>query len=163
VKAIEGDERLSANREKPIKEGKEMKSLTINLMLATAAMMVASAAASAQSMTVEIPFAFRANGAVLPPGSYNVNASVGENSFHLLNVEARKSVELASGIREDAPKEWISSHRPTLQFACGDGGCTLNRIWTATGSPAHVFSSPRNKEYASRSLAMVQIVGTRVK
>jgi hypothetical protein len=114
-------------------------------------------------MKAEIPFAFRANGAVMPPGTYRVDASVGENRFHLLNVEAHKSVVLASGIRQDAPKKWIDSQRPSLEFACVDGSYTLKRIWTATGSPAQAFSSPAKNEYASKSLALAQVVATKAK
>jgi hypothetical protein len=132
-------------------------------MLAAAAMMVASTVASAQSMRVEIPFTFRANGAVMPPGSYQVTSSIGEARFQLQNIQARKGIALVSAVSEDAPKQWVDARKPTLQFACGEGICSLKRIWTATGTPAHVFPIPAYKEYARSGLAMVQVVGTATK
>ena len=53
-----------------------MKSLTTNLMLAAAALIVVAGSASAQVMTAEIPFAFNANGAHLAPGTYRLTVVV---------------------------------------------------------------------------------------
>jgi hypothetical protein len=108
-----------------------MKRSTMNLMLAAAAMTVASTVASAQaSLVAEIPFTFRAAGALLPPGSYQVVTAEGESRFYISNWQNKSSVVLVSRVVDDAPKDWVRSGTPKLQFQCGGDGCALQRIWT---------------------------------
>ena len=58
-----------------------MKSVTMNAMLATAAWMVASTAASAAELKFDVPFAFQAGSKTMAPGKYVVRASNDEVHF----------------------------------------------------------------------------------
>ncbi len=57
-----------------------MKKLTTKFMIATAALVVAAGAASAQIMTASIPFEFRAGNRVMAPGTYRVDAFTAESA-----------------------------------------------------------------------------------
>jgi hypothetical protein len=70
------------------KEDTKMQSSTINLMLATAALMVASTVASAEDLKIQIPFAFQASGKVMAPGTYILRGSQDESHFMLSNVQS---------------------------------------------------------------------------
>src|SRR5579871_6522461 len=120
----------------PKKEGKEMKSSMVKLMLATAALMVASTVASAQTMMAEIPFAFQAGENVMAPGTYQVTAYDGQRWFLLVDLQSGRHVSLVSGTGHDPQPSREVTTDGALQFACGDGGCRLKTIWTNTGYPA---------------------------
>src|SRR5690242_5528593 len=65
-----------------------------NTILA-AATLVFAGAASAQTLTAEIPFAFRVNGALLAPGAYHFVATSnagGYTTYAVRNVDSRQSV-----------------------------------------------------------------------
>src|SRR5690348_9656660 len=53
-------------------EDETMTNLSNRMMIAAAAIAVAAGVASAQSMTAEIPFAFRAGEKMMPAGTYRV-------------------------------------------------------------------------------------------
>ena len=57
-----------------------MKNLTMKMMVAAAALVVAGGVASAQVMTAEIPFRFQAAGAWLEPGTYSINHISGSSA-----------------------------------------------------------------------------------
>jgi hypothetical protein len=140
-----------------------MKRSTMILMLAAAAMTAASTVASAQNtLSAEIPFSFRAAGALMPPGSYRVVPSDGESRFYLGNSDDKKSVLLVSRIVSDAPKDWVKAGSPKLQFLCGSDGCTLQRIWTGKAAAgAHVFPGPKQKQGAQ--LGVIRVVSAKAR
>jgi hypothetical protein len=133
-----------------------MKTSTMNLMLATAVMMVASTVSFAQNLRAEIPFSFRVGDKVMAPGSYEVHATNGEAMLYLHSEEGNSSALLAAGVKGDAPKAWIKAGRPSLGFECGEGPCVLQSIWTATGAPAHFYAKSGHKDERSR-LAVIQL------
>lgn len=133
-----------------------MKSLPINLMLATAVMMVASTAASAEDMKANIPFAFQAGGKVLAPGKYMIRSTSGESHFVLTNLESFESVILLPRGLQDPKREWTAADTGVLQFACSAGDCALKQIWTHRTFPAHEFPTPKTLDGKSTSLAVIR-------
>ena len=132
-----------------------MKRTTMNMMLATAALLVASAAASAQTLTAEIPFGFSAAGKLMPAGTYEVFASNGEQTIRLLNPQAKESVMVVGGIPQDPQKAWTAMEGGVLQFDCADG-CTLRTIWTRRGFPAHQVGASQRAGQPTR-LAVIRL------
>jgi hypothetical protein len=133
-----------------------MKSATINLMLATAALLVASTVASAEDMKVDIPFAFQAGGNVMAPGAYMVYGAPNEWHFMLVNVQSHEKVFLLSGALTDPPQHWRTAGGGMLQFECGDTGCALKRLWTGHAYPAQEFSTPKAQKGYYTRLAVVR-------
>ncbi len=144
-----------------------MKSLTTNLMLATAALMVASTVASAQTMTATIPFSFQAGRAVMAPGTYQLSNRGGERWFQLKNVESNKATYLMPLGTQDPPKEWqkagASPSTSFIGFACGDDHCVLKSTWIAQTDSAHEFASPKVQEGKLARLTMIRIVASSAK
>jgi hypothetical protein len=139
-----------------------MKSLTMNMMLAAAALMAGSTAVSAQTMKAEIPFAFKAHGKVMPAGQYNVYRAKDETSFTIRNAQSHESVMLLALAGEDAAKGWDSRNGGLLQFVCSEG-CTLQRIWTHQGYPVHELAPRKPVEGKSTRLAVIRLVVDKTK
>jgi hypothetical protein len=100
-----------------------MKSFTINLMLATAAVMVASSAAMAAGpVKFEILFAFPVGDKTMVPGAYTVRAADNEPFFVIANAQTGKKVFVSSVSPHDPQKEWRTSNGGALQFECGEEG-----------------------------------------
>jgi len=134
-----------------------MKRSTMNLMLAAAALLAASTAAPAQTMTAEVPFSFSAGGKVLPAGKYTVSASIGEKLFEVSNAKNHYSVLLNRGAEGDPQKEWTSGDGGVLLFDCSDG-CALRQIWTNRGYPSHrILSRHDSGESGSPRLAVIRL------
>ena len=139
-----------------------MKSLTMNMMLAAAALVAGSTAVSAQTMKAEIPFAFKAHGKVLPAGQYTVYRSNDETSFVIRNAESRESVMLLAMAGQQADKGWDTRNGGVLQFVCSEG-CTLQRIWTNKGFPVHELAPRQSVEGKSSRLAVIRMVVDKTK
>jgi len=122
-----------------------MKKLTTKLMIATAALVVAAGAASAQTMTAAIPFEFRAGGRVMEPGTYRIYSSrlSGVPIFRLLNVNLGESATLLGQVPVDPKKAWQAEGNPKLAFACTSGSCALAELWEGSGSHAYTFHGPK--------------------
>ena len=133
-----------------------MKCLTMNLMLATAALVVASSAASAADMKFEIPFAFQAAGKVMAPGTYRLHASNGEVQFSLKNEQSGTGVFFNAPAGHDPQKEWKLRNGGVMQFACSEGACALKQLWTNHGYPAYELSTPKAKEGKVTRLALIR-------
>jgi len=144
-----------------------MKSLTMNLMLAAGALMVASTVASAQTITATIPFTFHAGSAVMAPGTYELSNRGGERWFRLQNVESHKSIALIPLGTQDPPKAWqeagTSPGTSFIGFACGDDGCVLKRTWIAQTESAHEFATPKVEQGKLARLTMIRIVASSAK
>jgi hypothetical protein len=128
------------------KEGITMKKLTTRLMIATAALVVAAGAASAQTMTASIPFEFRAGNRVMAPGTYgvqNLSTLAGTPIFRLLNVNSGELVTLLPQAKDDPQKAWKAEGKPKLAFACTSGSCALAELWDGSGSYAYTFHRPK--------------------
>ncbi len=123
-----------------------MKKLTTRFMIATAVLVVAAGAASAQTTTASIPFEFRAGGRVMEAGTYRVNnLSARTNSpiFRLLNVYSGRSASLGIPAPGDPQKAWQAEGNPRLAFACTSGSCVLAELWAGPGSYAYTFHRPK--------------------
>jgi hypothetical protein len=143
-----------------------MKNLTMNL-IATAALMVASTVASAQTMTATIPFTFQAGRAVMAPGTYQLSNRAGERWFQLKNVDSNKAIYLAPLGTQDPPREWQSAAASPstsfIGFACGDDQCVLKSTWIAQTDSAHEFATPKVQEGKLAGLTMIRIVASSAK
>jgi hypothetical protein len=127
------------------KEGKTMKKLTTNLMIATAALVVTAGVASAQSMTASIPFEFRAGNRVMAPGTYqidNLNTLTGVPVYRLLDLHAGRSIAVLPQAPVNPQKGWAEGN-PKLVFACVSGSCALAEIWEGSGNHAYSFHGPK--------------------
>jgi hypothetical protein len=133
-----------------------MTNLTTNLMLAAIALAAVAGVASAQQFKAEIPFGFRAQGTMVPAGTYTVTTDTtsGSPSFLLRSVASGISILLVNAIPGDPNKAWESSGAAVLEFECGDSGCALNRLWSRRGTPAYTFSHP-NAEKGERTHSAV--------
>jgi hypothetical protein len=140
-----------------------MKSVTMNAMLATAAWMVASTAASAAELKFDVPFAFQAGNKVMAPGKYVVRASNDEVHFQIKNSQSADSVFLLSQGSDNPRKEWEALIGGVLQFECVEDRCTLRQVWTHDGFPAQVLPGPKPHKGQSTRVAFVRSAVERTK
>ena len=146
-----------------------MKSLTMNLMFAAAALMVASSAASSAAIAAmapevvkfEIPFAFQAAGKTMAPGTYRVRPANDKSYFTLSNVRSGETVYVNALAPHDPEKEWKSQDGGVLQLECGDGQCGLKQLWAGEGYPAVYISSPRGQAGKSTHVALIRSVNSK--
>ena len=123
-----------------------MKKLTTNLTIAAAALVVAVGAASAQTLTAEIPFAFRAGNQVMAPGTYRIDDLSGQTVTHVFRLSNMHSSQTAALIPQapvDPKKAWNANGNPRLAFECGSGRCALAELWAGPGSHAYTFPRPK--------------------
>jgi hypothetical protein len=106
-----------------------MKSLTMKLTMAAAALAALVGVSSAQTSRAEIPFAFRAGGAVMAPGTYHITEANSGKVFQLMNTTAGNGMLLLKPPANSPPKAWLADGNPRLVFECGRGRCALVEIW----------------------------------
>ncbi len=141
-----------------------MKSLTMNLMFAAAALVVASSVASstasaamtADVVKFEVPFAFQAGGKTMAPGTYTFRSTSNETYYTLSNVRSGEKVFVTAAAPHDPAREWKTQDGGALQFECTDGQCGLKQLWTGQGHPAFYLSSRRGNEGKSTHLALIR-------
>src|SRR5437763_15428597 len=105
-------------------------------LVMTAALAALAVGASAQSMKAEIPFPFRAGGAVLPAGSYRINLGTdGRPVVGVESLDTRKAVMVVTHYRSDVPRD-VAAGAPKLWFACTAANCVLTRVWNGEGPTA---------------------------
>jgi hypothetical protein len=138
-----------------------MKRLTMNCMLAAAALTAVATSASAQSMKAEIPFAFQAGAARLAPGAYTVkmNRGVGARFFEIRNADTGKGVLV--GVRSDGDvlKAWQADGKPRLQFECGGARCVLRQLWEGGGGRVYGIQGPafsRDEPVSTTEIALTR-------
>jgi hypothetical protein len=133
-----------------------MKKLTTRLMIATAALVVAAGAASAQTMTAAIPFEFRLGDRVMAPGPYRVELSRpgGAVIFRLSNLHSGESITLLPQAPVDPRREWVGGNGK-LAFACTSGSCALAEVWTGSGSHAYSFYGPKSGKDETAHLTVI--------
>jgi hypothetical protein len=121
-----------------------MKRLTMNLMIAAAALAAVAGSASAQTLNAEIPFAFRAGNKLMAPGSYRVTVKRGSGStmFHFQAADTGRGIMLAEHTAGDPPKAWRNTGA-RLAFECDASRCALREVWTGTGDRVYHFEGPR--------------------
>ena len=135
-----------------------MKSLTMNLMFAAAALVTASSAAMAADVVAfKVPFAFQAAGKTMAAGTYRVRPANDKSYFTLSNVRSGETVFVNALAPHDPEKEWKSQDGSgVLQFECGEGECGLKQLWAGQGYPAVYVSRPGGQEGKSTHLALIR-------
>ncbi|HTS64765.1 MAG TPA: hypothetical protein VMH28_22230 [Candidatus Acidoferrales bacterium] len=134
-----------------------MNSLTSKLMITAAAVVAATSIASAQSLKADIPFAFRAGGKVMSPGTYKVTTVNSTHYIILANYQAKDSVIAMPTALANAPK---NGSDPVITFECGRGPCELVRLWTAAGYPAMTFAHGKSGSANTAALTDIRLVRT---
>src|ERR1700741_371172 len=103
-----------------------MKRFATKTFVMTAVLAACAAGASAQSMKAEIPFTFRAGGAVLAAGTYRID--VGNTVVRVTNSDTRNTIAVMSHYRRDVDKD-AAGGPPKLWFACAGSSCVLTSLW----------------------------------
>lgn len=136
-----------------------MTKFTTRLMVAAATFVVAAGAASAQTMKADIPFTFRAGGAMFPAGTYRVQLSYDSGVPILyLRGEAGYPAALAQAMApHDPPKNWRANRGATMAFQCGVSQCSLVEVWSGTERPAYSFATPRLGRNETLRVAVVAL------
>jgi hypothetical protein len=113
-----------------------MKTLTMNTMIAVAALTVAAGSAAAQSYKAEIPMSFRAQGAVMAPGAYefHVVSTSGQTLVSMRSVANKSGMTLLSFPGSDVPKAWQAAGRAVVSFVCYGRTCSLRSLWDGRGA-----------------------------
>jgi hypothetical protein len=122
----------------------------ISKTMLAAATLVFAGAASAQTLTAEIPFAFRANGALLSPGAYRFVANstaAGRTIYQVRNVDTRQTVLAPTYSASDPEKSVAADRKPKIIFRCA-GECSLSGLWAADDQPELLFrvKNPKHEE-----------------
>jgi hypothetical protein len=130
-----------------------MNHTTMRTMIAAAALAVAAGTASAQTYLAQIPMAFSAGGTVMGPGKYEVRVNRGQSSeiIFVHNDTNNTGVLLLAPVRGDPPKQWVESGAPKIAFACGNGACSLRKMWN--GSDSFTYNFPASKAPAGDIVA----------
>jgi hypothetical protein len=136
------------------KEGTTMKSMTTKLMVTAAAMLTAGLA-SAQSVKAQVPFAFRAAGAVMPAGVYRVTTHV-SSSPHLVYVENERSLRSVVLVPQQPLSAKPGSTEARLVFRCEGEDCSLTQIW-AGGANAFQVAAPKSPKHADAAIRIVTL------
>jgi hypothetical protein len=131
-----------------------MKIVANRLFLFTAVALSLGTAAYGQSLLrASVPFAFQVPGAAAFAGHYTVrleNSGTGKIVQITNNETGRSTVSLSYALDTNS-RGPIS---PRLVFRCGETGCALSEVWTATAGVRLPVSRVRGPEYlASVSLA----------
>jgi hypothetical protein len=137
-----------------------MKSMTTKLMIAAAALAIATSAASAQALKAEIPFAFRAGEKVLAPGTYTVRIQSEHRYLIISNYETKQQTALLTGAPGDPSKEWVAKGDPVMVFECGTSRCELSRLWAGHGEEAMSFPHRKLGRDERASSIAVRLVST---
>jgi len=135
-----------------------MKSMTTKLMITAAALAIATGVASAQQYRADIPFAFRAGGKTMAPGSYTIQ--VRDSATYLVflhNYEAKQGAVLLPSARGDG-RNGPAEGNPTLTFLCASSRCSLAHLWTGPASPDLTFNQPRTGKGEQISAAEIRLV-----
>ena len=92
-----------------------MKSLKTRAMIAATVLLATAGTASAQALRADIPFTFKAGGASLQPGSYEVLL----NNNHVVtmrNIYSGDAIFAMPIAQKDPEKTWIAAGKPMLEF-----------------------------------------------
>jgi hypothetical protein len=111
-----------------------------------------AATGRAQTLQVNIPFAFQTSNAEMPPGKYSVRRlQTGSPAILLNNWDTHKSdIVLTSPLGGAS-----SDTRPRMIFQCWENHCTLAEIWGVTSGGGVQSLTPRLKDKDRERLAVV--------
>ena len=134
-----------------------MKRFATKTFVMTAVLAACAVGASAQSMKAEIPFTFRAGGAVLAAGTYRID--VGNTVVRVTNSDTRKGIAVMPQYRRDVDKNAAAAGAPKLWFACAGSNCVLTSLWNGADTSAVVVGSPVS---AGKEMAEIRVVNLTV-
>ena len=121
-----------------------MKSMTTKMMLAAAALVVATGVASAEQYRADIPFAFHAGGKTLAAGTYELRVTAANQWMVVITNRDTLKSSLALPIStNDGRDHQPAGGAPTLTFVCGSSRCSLTQVWSGSGYPSLNFPQPR--------------------
>lgn len=128
-----------------------MKNLTNKLMIAAAALLAAGVA-SGQSLQVNIPFAFQANGKSMPAGAYmlNLRGPAGTVSFQ---GNWKTSAVMTRPVSHIESKD----ETPRLVFLCAHGACSLIQAWPGYQQLGLTFEAPKVDRNEEASLTVIHL------
>ena len=121
-----------------------MKRFMICTVFAAASWAPLAISANAQTLTAEIPFAFRAGSTGMSAGNYEVGL-VSHAANHIVlvkNTQTKQTVLIGNVAGTDPMKTWRAAGTPKLAFECVENRCVLREIWTGDG-PALKINSPK--------------------
>ena len=119
-----------------------MKTLTMRLMVAAAALAAVAGGASAQTYKAEIPVTFRAGDKLMLPGSYELRVDrslAGIPQVFVRNLDKNTAIAFVARPGRDAPKAWQAAGNPMIAFECADGRCVLRSLWTGYETATYTF------------------------
>jgi hypothetical protein len=114
-------------------------------MTIVAALVAAAGVASAQTMVANIPFAFRANGAVFAAGTYRVQVQNRATGTALVSIQSADRKEHALALAypgKDAKAAWVDAGQAVLTFQCGVSRCVMTDVWM--GDTGQTYGLPRH-------------------
>ena len=134
-----------------------MKHLTMNSMLASAAVVLAAGSASAQTLKADVPFTFQAAGVVMAPGTYEIRGGSKMAKFVVLrNTETKNSVLMVYS-SEDVSKELKSRGTPSLAFECSGARCAIREMWKGSETASYRFKGPKVASDGDSRIAMIPL------
>ncbi len=135
-----------------------MKNLMTHLLIAAAALCATAASAPAQTIKAEVPFTFRANGKLMPPGTYRLDFR-NKTGMPMIQMsgDSGQAVALMPISAYDPKKEWVATGNGLLSFQCGVSQCTLIGIWSgaSVGLPAYSVAPGREAKDEPVRIALV--------
>jgi hypothetical protein len=123
-----------------------MKNMKTRLMIAAAVLAAAAGTASAQTYRAEIPLSFRAAGAQMLPGTYDIQlnrSTTGTPYVKLTDRDNGKMVLLMPRPSTDVPKAWEDKGHPVIAFDCTESDCALKALWNGTAEYTYSFAAPK--------------------
>jgi hypothetical protein len=123
-------------------EEKEMSNIRLNLITAAAALIAASATASAQNALIaNVPFEFKISSrTVLPAGGYNV-IRTHPDLWVFEDRESGHKTMVAIGVVSSSGRY----DRPQLEFRCHGNECALTKIQVGYGETGYEVPQPKPK------------------
>lgn len=136
-----------------------MKTLTMKMTIAVAALAAAAGNAAAQTYKAQIPMAFDVMDTVMAAGSYEFRVVAGMNGHEVLvirNLTSKAVTRVLSHPGFDAPKPWQKAGHPLVAFTCSANACALSQLWDggSTGTleiPVRKLPAPGSERGAERA------------
>jgi hypothetical protein len=134
-----------------------MKSLTNNMMIAAAALVVAAGVAQAQTIKAEVPFSFRAARTVMPAGEYWVSASISNGGIRIVRLTNMDTHRSILAVPFEAQDRKPGSAETSLTFECGGTHCALVQLAPGNGQ-AYSFQPPKLGRDEDTRVAVIRAV-----
>jgi len=122
-----------------------MKTIANRILHCAAGALLLGASAFGQNiLTANIPFAFHANGATMPAGSYRIDTLIDHGGMGVIRLRDAEAKKTASAIGTPMDFKAKPDSAPHLVFHCKDNDCNLRQVWmpyAAYGYPSHAKDS----------------------